>query len=44
MNWLARLEVDAETTRAKNIFDSYAWHKRLWEDCFPMRRMRSGIF
>lgn len=34
MSWLARLEVDAETTCAESIFDSYAWHKKLWE-CFP---------
>lgn len=33
MNWLARLYVDAETARAEGIFDSYAWHKKLWE-CF----------
>jgi CRISPR system Cascade subunit CasE len=35
MNWLARLEVDAETARAEEISDNYAWHKRLWEGCFP---------
>ena len=35
MNWLARLEVDAEVARNEKIFDSYAWHKRLWADCFP---------
>ncbi|MBU0569077.1 type I-E CRISPR-associated protein Cas6/Cse3/CasE [bacterium] len=35
MNWLTRLEVDAEVVRAEKIFDNYAWHKRLWEDCFP---------
>jgi CRISPR system Cascade subunit CasE len=34
MSWLARLEVDAETARSERIFDSYAWHKRLWE-CYP---------
>lgn len=34
MSWLARLEVDAEVTRAECISDSYAWHKKLWE-CFP---------
>ena len=34
MNWLACLEVDAETVRKKGIWDSYAWHKKLWE-CFP---------
>ncbi len=34
MSWLARLEVDAETARAEGIFDSYAWHKKLWE-CYP---------
>lgn len=35
MNWLARLEVDADSARNESIWDSYAWHKRLWEDCFP---------
>ncbi|MCX5846608.1 MAG: type I-E CRISPR-associated protein Cas6/Cse3/CasE [Deltaproteobacteria bacterium] len=35
MNWLARLEIDAETARAEDISDNYAWHKRLWEGCFP---------
>lgn len=34
MSWLARLEVDAGTSRAEGISDSYAWHKRLWE-CYP---------
>jgi CRISPR system Cascade subunit CasE len=34
MSWLARLEVDAEIARAQRIFDSYAWHKKLW-DCYP---------
>jgi len=35
MNWLARLEVDVETARTEGMLDSYAWHKRLWEGCFP---------
>lgn len=35
MNWLARLEIDAEIARAEGIIDNYAWHKRLWEGCFP---------
>ena len=35
MNWLARLDVDAGTACAERIADSYAWHKRVWEDCFP---------
>ncbi len=35
MNWLARLEMDAETVRNEGIWDSYAWHKKLWEGCFP---------
>ena len=35
MNWLARLEIDAEIARAEGILDNYAWHKRLWEGCFP---------
>jgi CRISPR system Cascade subunit CasE len=34
MSWLARLEVDAETARAEEIYDSYDWHQKLWE-CFP---------
>lgn len=34
MNWLARLRIDAKTARAEKIFDSYAWHEKLWE-CFP---------
>ena len=35
MNWLARLEVEAETVRAAGIAeDVYAWHKMLW-DCYP---------
>lgn len=35
MTWLARIDVDAETVRAEAIWDSYAWHKKLWEGCFP---------
>ncbi len=35
MNWLGRLEVDAKTARTEGILDSYAWHKRLWDGCFP---------
>ncbi|RJP92403.1 MAG: type I-E CRISPR-associated protein Cas6/Cse3/CasE [Desulfobacteraceae bacterium] len=34
MSWLARFEVDAQTARTHDIFDNYAWHKRLWE-CYP---------
>lgn len=34
MNWLARLEVDADTASTQGILDSYCWHKRLW-DCYP---------
>ena len=34
MSWLARLEVDAETTCSEGISDNYTWHKRLWE-CYP---------
>lgn len=35
MNWLARLEVDAEIVRSAGIAkDIYAWHKLLWE-CHP---------
>lgn len=35
MKWLARFEVNALTAREEHISDSYAWHKRIWEDCFP---------
>ena len=35
MNWLARLEVDAEIARTESMLDNYVWHKRLWEGCFP---------
>lgn len=35
MNWLARLDVDAGTAHVAGIVDSYAWHKRIWEGCFP---------
>ena len=34
MNWLARVEVTAETARKESVSDSYAWHKKVWE-CFP---------
>lgn len=34
MNWLARMEIDAEIARRERAFDSYAWHQKLWE-CFP---------
>lgn len=34
MNWLARLNIDAEVARAERMFDNYAWHKKVWE-CFP---------
>lgn len=36
MKWLTRLEVDSDTARREKAFDSYAWHKKLWE-CFPGR-------
>lgn len=34
MNWLAKFEVKAETARVHKIYDNYAWHKRIWKDCF----------
>lgn len=34
MNWLTRIEVDAGVARREKVFDSYAWHQKLWE-CFP---------
>ena len=36
MNWLTRIEVDAGVARREKVFDSYAWHRKLWE-CFPNR-------
>lgn len=35
MNWLARIDIDAEAVREEGIWDSYGWHKKLWEGCFP---------
>ncbi len=43
MNWLVRLEVDAETVRKEGIWDSYAWHRKLWE-CFPNEPDRERDF
>lgn len=34
MNWLTRMEIDADLRRTHKILNSYDWHKRLWE-CFP---------
>ena len=34
MNFLARLDSYAQTAFAHRIYDNYAWHKRIWEDCF----------
>jgi len=35
MNWLTRLEIDAESLRKKGISDDiYTWHQKLWE-CYP---------
>ena len=34
MNWLSRMEIDAEVAFSLRIADSYAWHRRVW-DCFP---------
>lgn len=34
MNWLARMDVDAQIARTERILDSYDWHRKLW-DCFP---------
>jgi len=36
MNWLARIEIDAEAVRREGAIDNYSWHKLLWE-CFPGR-------
>ncbi len=35
MTWLVRMVVDSETARTEKIWDNYAWHKKLWEGCFP---------
>ena len=35
MRWLARMEVAADAARKAKIWDNYAWHKRIWQDCFP---------
>ncbi len=35
MIWLVRMEVDEKTARTEKIWDNYAWHKKLWEGCFP---------
>ncbi|MGV1099709.1 type I-E CRISPR-associated protein Cas6/Cse3/CasE [Thiovibrio sp. JS02] len=34
MNWLARVDISAESARAERMFDNYAWHRKIWE-CFP---------
>ena len=34
MNWLTRMEIDADLRRTHKIWDNYDWHQRLWE-CFP---------
>lgn len=35
MNWLARLEIDAEILRNEGVSDDiYSWHKLLWQ-CYP---------
>lgn len=34
MNWLVRIELDAEAAQRAGLLDSYDWHQRLWE-CFP---------
>jgi CRISPR system Cascade subunit CasE len=34
MTWLAKLEITSEIACATRIFDSYAWHRKIWE-CFP---------
>jgi len=36
MKWLTCLEVDSDTVLREKVFDSDAWHKKLWE-CFPGR-------
>jgi CRISPR system Cascade subunit CasE len=36
MNWLARMEIDADIARREKAFDNYAWHQKLW-NCFPNR-------
>lgn len=42
MSWLARLDIPEDIVRAQKMFDTYAWHQRIWQDCFdgqqPERR------
>ncbi len=34
MSWLVRMTIPTELAYKQGFFDSYAWHKALW-DCFP---------
>ncbi|WP_027389302.1 type I-E CRISPR-associated protein Cas6/Cse3/CasE [Chrysiogenes arsenatis] len=34
MKWLTQMEIDAGTARRYRFFDSYSWHKGVWQ-CFP---------
>ena len=36
MSWLVRINIDSLLAYQKNLVDSYAWHKALWQ-CFPDR-------
>lgn len=35
MSWLCRLSVGSEIIQTEKIWDNYAWHQRIWLDCFP---------
>ncbi|MBA3028752.1 MAG: type I-E CRISPR-associated protein Cas6/Cse3/CasE [Desulfobacteraceae bacterium] len=35
MSWLCRLSIDTEIIHNEKIWDNYAWHQRIWQDCFP---------
>lgn len=34
MNWLARLTISNRLAMQQHVYDSYAWHQKLWE-CLP---------
>ncbi|MBA3036159.1 MAG: type I-E CRISPR-associated protein Cas6/Cse3/CasE [Desulfobacterium sp.] len=35
MSWLCRLSIDTEIIHNEKIWDNYAWHQRICQDCFP---------
>ncbi|HEX2957670.1 MAG TPA: type I-E CRISPR-associated protein Cas6/Cse3/CasE [Chitinispirillaceae bacterium] len=34
MNWLTRMEIDADIAFSEGGVDNYSWHKKIWS-CFP---------